>query len=162
MRVDTHHPYYPYTRTRVTGVTRTPASIRIIRITNEITGETTMREPSVTLTELREYRSQSGSTYFAGFLGKTRVVMLRDDRAQCTGKEVARWNLILEPAQPRSDQAAPAERKTTAKTPRRTQASLPLLSSTTPERKADRRAAACLIGLGRDPNGPDPSDEIPF
>lgn len=54
------------------------------------------------LTELREYRSErTGSTYFAGYLGKARVVMLRDERAEITGKEVARWNLLVEEPEPR-------------------------------------------------------------
>ncbi len=49
-----------------------------------------MNRPRLVLTELREYRSdRTGATYFAGYLGKTRVVMLRDDRAELTGREVA-------------------------------------------------------------------------
>lgn len=61
-----------------------------------------MNGPRVKLTELREYRSErTGNVYFAGYLGKARVVMLRDDRAECTGKEVARWSILLEEPEPR-------------------------------------------------------------
>lgn len=61
-----------------------------------------MSRPRLVLTELREYRSErTGSTYFAGYLGKARVVMLRDERAEITGKEVARWNLLVEEPEPR-------------------------------------------------------------
>ncbi len=47
-----------------------------------------MNRPRLVLTELREYRSErTGATYFAGYLGKARVVMLRDDRAECTARK---------------------------------------------------------------------------
>lgn len=63
-----------------------------------------MNRPRLVLTELREYRSErTGNTYFSGYLGKARVVMLRDERAECTGKEVARWNVLLEEPEPRED-----------------------------------------------------------
>lgn len=68
-----------------------------------------MNRPRLVLTELREYRSdRTGATYFAGSLGKTRVVMLRDDRAELTGREVARWSMLLEEPQPREERQAPA------------------------------------------------------
>ncbi len=34
--------------------------------------------------------------------------MLRDDRAEITGREVARWNVLLEEPQPREERQAPA------------------------------------------------------
>jgi hypothetical protein len=65
-------------------------------------GDAPVNAPRVKLTELREYRSErTGNTYFSGYLGKARVVMLRDDRAECTGKEVARWSILLEEPEPR-------------------------------------------------------------
>lgn len=68
-----------------------------------------MNRPRLVLTELREYKSdRTGATYFAGYLGKARVVMLRDDRAEITGREVARWNVLLEAPQPREERQAPA------------------------------------------------------
>lgn len=67
-----------------------------------------MNAPRVKLTELREYRSErTGNTYFSGYLGKARVVMLRDDRAECTGKEVARWSVLLEEPEPREGRDRP-------------------------------------------------------
>ena len=66
-----------------------------------------MNRPRLVLTELRGYRSErTGNTYFSGYLGKARVVMLRDERAECTGKEVARWNILLEEPEPREDREA--------------------------------------------------------
>jgi hypothetical protein len=65
--------------------------------------------PRVKLTELREYRSErTGNTYFSGYLGKARVVMLRDDRAKITGKEVARWSVLLEEPEPREGRDGPS------------------------------------------------------
>jgi hypothetical protein len=61
-----------------------------------------MNTPRLKLMELREYVSErTGSTYFAGYLGNARVVMLRDDRAAITGKEKARWSVLLEEQKPR-------------------------------------------------------------
>lgn len=68
-----------------------------------------MNAPRVKLTELREYRSErTGNTYFSGYLGKARVVMLRDDRAEITGKEVARWSVLLEEPEPREGRDGPS------------------------------------------------------
>ena len=68
-----------------------------------------MNGPRVKLTELREYRSErTGNTYFSGYLGKALVVMLRDDRAEITGKEVARWNILLEEPGPREGRDGPS------------------------------------------------------
>ena len=58
--------------------------------------------PRVRLVELREYVSErSGKHYLSGFLGNARVLVLRDDQAECTGREVARWSVFLEQQPPR-------------------------------------------------------------
>ncbi|MCJ2070587.1 hypothetical protein MKK75_17600 [Methylobacterium sp. J-030] len=120
-----------------------------------------MREPSIPLVELREYRSAAGSTYFAGYLGKARIVMLRDDRAECTGKEVARWTMLLQASQPRPGESASPPRKTAAAPSRR---SKPQASRTDAAHGAatDRRAAALMADMGLNPKGADPNDELPF
>lgn len=47
-----------------------------------------MNRPRLVLTELREYGSEwTGDTYSSGYLGKAHAVMLRYERAECTGKE---------------------------------------------------------------------------
>ena len=58
--------------------------------------------PRIRLCELREYVSgRSGKHYLSGFLGGARVLVLRDDQAECTGREVARWSVFLEQQPPR-------------------------------------------------------------
>lgn len=120
-----------------------------------------MREPSIPLVKLREYRSASGSTYLAGDLGKARVVMLRDERAECTGKEVARWAILLQPSQPRPSDAAPADRKAAASPSRRPKITAPGRDAAHAA-AADRRAAAVMVDMGFNPRGPDPNDVLPF
>src|SRR3954451_2160483 len=63
-------------------------------------------QPKVRLCELREYVSSKGSTYFAGFMGRTRLVLLKGTHAECTGKEVARWSLLIEQAEERQPAAS--------------------------------------------------------
>ncbi|MEN3238908.1 hypothetical protein PUR29_36345 [Methylobacterium ajmalii] len=141
-----------------------------------------MNRPRLVLTELREYRSErTGATYFAGYLGKARVVMLRDDRAEITGREVARWNILLEEPQPREEPQAPAggggERQ--ARPAREERRAVPQASATTrstggrrrqlPEMTAEqrqektaagKRAAESLRSCGIDPRSAIREDEI--
>jgi hypothetical protein len=37
--------------------------------------------------------SRNGNTYFSDYKGRTKLVLLRDASAECTGAEVARWNV---------------------------------------------------------------------
>lgn len=54
--------------------------------------------PRVKLFQFREYVGAGGSTYFLAYLGDSRLVMRRDDRAVTTGGEIARWDVFAEPA----------------------------------------------------------------
>ncbi len=133
-----------------------------------------MGRPRLVLTELREYRSErTGATYFAGYLGKARVVMLRDDRAEITGKEVARWNVLLEEPQAREERQAPAGGggKRQARPAREERRAEPQAStrSTGGRRRqlpemtaAGKRAAESLRGRGIDPRSAIREDEIGF
>lgn len=126
-----------------------------------------MRPPRVLLTELREYRSASGSTYFAGYLGRARVVVLRDDRAEITGKEVARWNVLLEEPQPREGREGattrPAARDGAGGRPQaRRQASRPDPAAERQRTAQDRRAGALMRERGVDPGSAPPNDALPF
>jgi len=138
--------------------------------------------PRVKLTELREYRSErTGNTYFSGYLGKARVVMLRDDRAEITGKEVARWSVLLEEPEPREGRDGPSSgakdrsrgdryaRRAArpAATPARAQsAPKPHESGTQQGRPrntvADRAAGDLLRESGIDPGSAMSRDEVPF
>ncbi len=37
------------------------------------------------LADLREYVSQNGHTYFAGYMGRAKLVLLKEREAECTG-----------------------------------------------------------------------------
>ncbi len=141
-----------------------------------------MNRPRLVLTELREYKSdRTGATYFAGYLGRARVVMLLDDRAEITGKEVARWSILLEEPQPREERQAPAggggERQARpAREERRAepQAStrstggrrrqLPEMTAAQRQEKtaASKRAAKSLRSRGIDPRSAIREDDIGF
>jgi hypothetical protein len=126
-----------------------------------------MNGARVKLMELREYVSErSGKTYFSGFLGKAKVVVLRDERAECTGREKARWSVLLEEPEPRDgDRAARGDsrgrgsrRDLTAPPPAREARGAPRPKETA----ADRRASQVLREQGIDPDREMPRDEMPF
>jgi hypothetical protein len=139
-----------------------------------------MNRPRLVLTELREYRSErTGNTYFSGYLGKARVVMLRDERAECTGKEVARWNVVLEEPEPREDREArtngtagaggTARRGAGSPSPRGGRPGLrPAQHAARPRQErtagttADRAAGELLRERGIDPASEMRSDDMPF
>ena len=114
---------------------------------------------------------QYGATYFAGFLGNARVVMLRDERAERAGKEVARWNVLLEEQAPRESRpAADTRRQDTRgseagdRQPRR-----PNGRQDRAERRqamlataADRKAGTVMSEMGVDPQAPMRDDDMPF
>jgi len=82
---------------------------------------------------MREYGSLNGNTYFVGFLGKTKLVLLQDHNTEITGAEVARWTLHVEEA------PLPDERRPTVNTPARApQLALPVPP---PVREAGRQAS---------------------
>ncbi|GJD65554.1 hypothetical protein [Methylobacterium frigidaeris] len=134
-----------------------------------------MNRPRLVLTELREYRSdRTGATYFAGYLGKTRVVMLRDDRAELTGREVARWGVLLEEPQPREERQAatgsadgdrqvrPAYEERRAM-PHATTRSIGGQRRKSPAKTAaDQRAAESLRSRGIDPRSEIRQDDLDF
>lgn len=115
------------------------------------------------LTELREYQSdRTGRTYFAGYLGGNRIVMLRDDRAECTGKETARWTVFLEEAPTRDQTKAAPPAVTTKRRRKASESKGPELNLTQARTAADRRAEAAMRDRGLDPHAPMSSDPIPF
>lgn len=144
-----------------------------------------MSRPRLLLTELREYRSErTGNTYFSGYLGKARVVMLRDERSEITGKEVARWSVLLEEPEPREGRDGPSSGQTVRprgdRYARRSgnPADLPVSAgSRTAQRRreasapqaarpsntaADRAAGDLLRESGIDPASAMSRDEVPF
>lgn len=126
-----------------------------------------MNGPRVKLMELREYVSErSGKSYFSGYLGKTRVVILRDERAECTGKEVARWNMLLEEPEPRAEDRAPRgngrDRGRRSDCQNSARNGIPANTSPPRETAADRRAGQVLREQGIDPDREMPRDEVPF
>lgn len=111
-----------------------------------------MNGQRVKLMQLREYVSdRTGATYFSGFLGNAKVVVLRDDRAEITGREKARWTVPLEEQEPRDrgEMAARAPRRSRAVSPPK-------------ETAADRRAGELLREQGINPDADMPRDEVPF
>jgi len=56
--------------------------------------------PKLKFAELREYESRNGRRYFAGYLGKVKLLMFEDRSAELTGSELARWTLYAEQAEP--------------------------------------------------------------
>lgn len=141
-----------------------------------------MNGPRVKLTELREYRSErTGNTYFSGYLGKARVVMLRDERAEITGKEVARWSVLLEEPEPREGRDGPSSGATDrprgdryarrgarpGAAPSRAQAGpthreVGSQQSRSRNTVADRAAGELLRESGIDPGSAMSRDEVPF
>lgn len=117
-----------------------------------------MNGQRVKLMQLREYVSdRTGATYFSGFLGNAKVVVLRDDRAEITGREKARWTVLLEEQEPR-DGSSPA-----ARSPRRSRAERQGAAASAPrETVADRHAGEFLHDQGIDPASDMPRDEVPF
>src|SRR4051812_14399873 len=104
-----------------------------------------MDQPKVKLAELREYVSQSGKTYFAGFMGKTRLVLLKDTRAECTGKEIGRWNLLIEEAPPSEERRPAASHSTGSALPASTGSHQPTRAHRKP---SDSRAGQSLRDQG--------------
>ncbi len=139
-----------------------------------------MNRPRLVLTELREYRSErTGATYFAGYLGKARVVMLRDDRAECTGKEVARWNVLLEESEPRDGRqdraggaqdgreggrtgSAPSRGGNGRPRPSQANSAGPTDRRRTERAVSERKAKDLLRERGIDPGSSVAQDPIPF
>lgn len=116
-----------------------------------------MNTSRVKLMQLREYKSdRTGATYFSGFLGNAKVVMLRDDRAELTGRETARWNVLLEEQEPRET------RQASGRSPRREDLAAPPPARPRREAAADRRAAQVLREEGIDPASEMPRDDLPF
>lgn len=110
--------------------------------------------PQVKLAELREYRSARGSTYFAGYMGRTRLVLLQDHDAPITGAEVGRWRLLVEEAPPREEAASAPARP--ARPPR------PARRRPAAAKPSDRAAGDLLREKGIDPSSPIVDDEIGF
>ena len=92
--------------------------------------------PRVILAQMRQYTSRSGNTYFVGYMGKTKLVMLKDTDAECTGAEVARWTLHVEEAPPAEERRPSAELPANAP-----QLALPAAVDSPPARQAGRKAS---------------------
>ncbi len=55
-----------------------------------------MADTKIKVADLREYKTGSGGRYVVGKWGGARVVLVPDDEAQLTGREVGRWSMYLE------------------------------------------------------------------
>lgn len=135
-----------------------------------------MNAPQIKLMELRQYKSErTGATYFAGFLGNARVVMLRDERAERAGKEVARWNVLLEEQAPRESRPAADTRRqdarggeTSDRQPRRPNGRQDRAERRQATQQAfretasDRSAGTVMAEMGVDAQAPMRDDDVPF
>lgn len=63
--------------------------------------------PTVALCRLYRCTSKTGSTYFRGRLGATRVVLLKDRETAEDGSEI--WNLLVQETPAKGDGAAEAK-----------------------------------------------------
>src|SRR5687767_11095812 len=62
----------------------------------------------VKLTTLWQRRSsRTGKTYFSGYLGSARVIVLKDERADVPDGADAIWNVFVEEAPPRQSASKP-------------------------------------------------------
>lgn len=50
---------------------------------------------AVKLMRIYERRSAAGKPYFVGFLGQSRVLIMRDDRAELNGDTIGVWDVFL-------------------------------------------------------------------
>lgn len=64
------------------------------------------RLPKVRLAEMRQYRASNGKMYLTGYLGRVKLLLFRDDSAECSGNEVAKWSLFIEETPPRDKDGA--------------------------------------------------------
>lgn len=114
--------------------------------------------PRVRFAEVREFVSANGRPYFVAFLGKTKLIMLRNDRAEPPGNATAVWDAFLEEtdpaAKPKPQQPAassrgpgPGPRSAVDQRNRSAQAS---------------RAEASLRERGIDPASAPPEDDLGF
>ena len=121
--------------------------------------------PRVVLAHLRQYTSRNGNTYFTGFMGKTKLVLLQDRDAECTGAEVARWTLHVEEAPPAEERSPAAQRLPTEVTSGQLALPAPAVHSPAPPRPpgrkpSDRRATELLRERGLDPDAPIIEDNL--
>jgi hypothetical protein len=98
--------------------------------------------PKLKFSELREYESKGGRRYFAGYLGKLKLLMFEDRNAELIGSEVSRWTIFAEEVPDRR----PAVTVTLPGWPDGLRA----------------RARATLLERVLDPSRPDPNDPPPF
>jgi hypothetical protein len=59
---------------------------------------------AVKLMRVYERKSRAGKPYFVGFLGQSRVLIMRDDRAEVNGDTVAVWDVFIKERDEQSDQ----------------------------------------------------------
>jgi len=64
------------------------------------------KQPQIKFAEMREYISASGKPYLTGYLGRTKLILFRDDNAEISGNEVAKWSLFIEEAPARDRDGA--------------------------------------------------------
>jgi hypothetical protein len=98
-----------------------------------------MIDGGIELVTLYERKSASGRPYMVGLMGKVRVLLLRDDRAELSEGTVGAWQLIMKPreegrSQPRS-QAASSSAKRVSR-PRRANAPAAPAKPSTAQQKA--------------------------
>lgn len=71
------------------------------------------RPPRIKLASLGEYVSQqSGRSWFSGFAGPVKYILLAEPDQTPSGKSVGTWNLYVEPAPPRSTNSISAHPNT--------------------------------------------------
>ena len=52
-------------------------------------------QDAVKLMRVYQRKSKAGKTYFVGFLGQSRVLIMRDDQAEVTGDTLGVWDVFL-------------------------------------------------------------------
>lgn len=62
---------------------------------------------AVKLMRIYERRSAAGKPYFVGFLGQSRVLIMRDDRAELNGDTVGVWDVFVKEREDQHDRRPP-------------------------------------------------------
>lgn len=119
-----------------------------------------MNSQKIELLKIRERRSASGSTYFTGWLGSVRVVILKDSRTQPDEHCVAVWQVFVVP----KDDPVSSTGKTLGARRTKTAETRPLKSAprrTSRSKQFQARAGQLLKEHGIEP-GQIKDDELPF
>jgi hypothetical protein len=119
--------------------------------------------PRVKMAEVREYTSANGKQYFSFYLGKAKLLLFRDDRAEPPGNATGVWNLYAEEAEPKPQHSPASGPQRPAWQPRPQQSATSSRSATERQKNRtaqDARAEASLRERGINPDSKIVDDDI--